>query len=513
MKEFNVTGLCVPEKHYMVDISYKIDKIVQMVNKGAYFTINRPRQFGKTTTFNELVDKLGETYIIIKTSFEGIGDDIFKTEEQFCTGIFEVLAKSVKFKNKELGEKLKQYSTKTKSFNDLSQNITNLVEEYEKHMILIIDEVDKCSGNRVFMQFLAVLRSKYLAMAAKEDLTFKSVILGGVNDIKNIKIKLRDEDYSAYNSPWNIAADFRIDMSFSAKEIETMLKQYINGTNIKMDSQLIANEIRNFTKGYPYLVSRICKNIDEYLDKEWTVEGVMKAIKMTLNEHNTLFDDVIKNIEKHEEIKNIVNEILVEGNQISYNVFAYEKGIMYGILDEKEGKLVIHNKIFESLLYDYLISQNEIQKLAAELTQIDKNEVMNNEKLDMQKILLKFQEFMYQQYRQNEEAFYEKNGRLIFLAYLKPILNGKGFSFVEPQTRQNKRMDIAIAYGNEKYIVELKIWNGEAYRIKGLEQLLQYMKEEGVTEGYLLTFNFNKNKEYNSQWIDVGDRKIFEVII
>ena len=47
----------------------------------------------------------------------------------------------------------------------------------------------------------------------------------------------------------------------------------------------------------------------------------------------------------------------------------------------------------------------------------------------MEKTLLKFQEFMYEQYRQKDEKFYETNGRLIFLAYLKPIINGRGFSF------------------------------------------------------------------------------------
>ena len=43
-----------------------------------------------------------QKYIVIKTSFEGIGDDLFKTEEQFCNDIFDIFAKSVKFTNKEL---------------------------------------------------------------------------------------------------------------------------------------------------------------------------------------------------------------------------------------------------------------------------------------------------------------------------------------------------------------------------------------------------------------------------
>lgn len=513
MKEFNVTGLCIKEKHYMVDISYKINKIIEMVDKGAYFTINRPRQFGKTTTFNELIEELNKKYVVIDASFEGIGDDIFETEEKFCKIVFEIFARNVKFTNKELYEKLKSYGSITKSFNDLSENITNIIEGYNKDMVLIIDEVDKSSGNRVFMQFLGVLRNKYLAMSARKDLTFKSVILGGVNDIKNIKLKIRDEKDRVFNSPWNIAADFRVDMSFSSEEIETMLVEYVNETGITMDVKLMSKEIRNFTSGYPYLVSRLCKNIDEYIDKDWTLGGLHKSIKMTLNEHNTLFDDVIKNLENYEEIKNIINEILVEGKQISYNPFVYEKGIMYGILAEKDGKLVIHNKIFESLLYDYLLAQKERQKVSSKFTQVDKNEVIDSEKLNMEKVLLKFQQFMYEQYREEDEHFYETNGRLIFLAYLKPILNGKGFSFVEPQTRQNKRMDIVITYGNEKYIVELKIWNGEPYRQKGIEQLEQYMDEQGVKEGYLLTFNFNKNKGYTSEWTNVNNKKIFEVMV
>ena len=513
MKEFNVTGLCIPEKHYMVDINFKIKKIREMVDKGTYFTINRPRQFGKTTTFHRLVEELNKDYVVIDTSFEGVGDEMFETEEKFCNNIFDIFARSIRFTNKELYKKLKILVNITHNFNELSENITNLIEDCNKDIILLIDEVDKSSGNRVFMQFLGVLRNKFLSMSAGKDLTFKSVILAGVNDIKNIKLKIRDENDRAFNSPWNVAADFRIDMSFSTEEIETMLKEYVNETGISMDVKLMSKEIRNFTSGYPYLVSRLCKNIDEYLHRDWTLGGIHKSIKMTLNEHNTLFDDVIKNLENYEEIKNVVDEILVEGKQILYNPFVYEKGIMYGVLAEKDGKLVIHNKIFESLLYDYLLAQREVQKLSSKFTQIDKSEVMDSEKLNMEKVLLKFQEFMYEQYREEDEHFYESNGRLIFLAYLKPILNGKGFSFVEPQTRQNKRMDVVITYGNEKFIVELKLWNGEAYRLKGIEQLTEYIDEQGVSEGYLLTFNFNKNKEYTTKWTKVNNKRIFEVMV
>jgi len=87
-------------------------------------------------------------------------------------------------------------------------------------------------------------------------------------------------------------------------------------------------------------------------------------------------DDVIKNIENYDEIKTVVYQILVEGKQIYYNPFVYEKRLMYGILSEDDGKLSMNNKIFEMLLYDYLIAQKDIQEAASKFTQVDKNEVL-----------------------------------------------------------------------------------------------------------------------------------------
>ncbi|MBQ2173601.1 MAG: 9-O-acetyl-N-acetylneuraminate esterase, partial [Alphaproteobacteria bacterium] len=87
----------------------------------------------------------------------------------------------------------------------------------ETPIILIIDEVDSATNNQVFLDFLAQLRDGYIARTAKGTATFHSVILAGVTDIKNLKRKIRPEDAHKFNSPWNIASDFNIDMSLSAQ--------------------------------------------------------------------------------------------------------------------------------------------------------------------------------------------------------------------------------------------------------------------------------------------------------
>ncbi len=68
-----------------------------------------------------------------------------------------------------------------------------------------------------------MLRNKYLQRNAGEDITFQSVVLAGVHDIKTIKIELDEKTIGQYNSPWNIATDFDVKMNFNPVEITTLL--------------------------------------------------------------------------------------------------------------------------------------------------------------------------------------------------------------------------------------------------------------------------------------------------
>ena len=69
MKRFNTTGLCVPHKHYMVNIDERVQQIRAMVDRGDYFSINRGRQYGKTTTLVALERALSDDYGVISLDF------------------------------------------------------------------------------------------------------------------------------------------------------------------------------------------------------------------------------------------------------------------------------------------------------------------------------------------------------------------------------------------------------------------------------------------------------------
>ena len=82
--------------------------------------------------------------------------------------------------------------------------LSRMCETSKRPIVLIIDEVDSASNHQVFIDFLAQLRGYYLNR--ENTPIFRSVILAGVYDIKNLKLKLRPESEHQYNSPWNIAA-------------------------------------------------------------------------------------------------------------------------------------------------------------------------------------------------------------------------------------------------------------------------------------------------------------------
>ena len=199
MKEFNTTGLCNPKKHYMVDISNKLDDIKKLVEKEKYFIINRPRQYGKTTTLFTLKRELSKKYLVISISFEGIGDTAFTDEEKFVRVFIDLIEEKLEYLDESLSEKFTNLSKDVFDFPRLSRMISKFIKESHKETILIIDEVDKSANNQLFLSFLGMLRNKYLQREEGEGYTFKSVILAGVYDIRNLKLKLRPDEERKYS--------------------------------------------------------------------------------------------------------------------------------------------------------------------------------------------------------------------------------------------------------------------------------------------------------------------------
>ena len=147
-----------------------------------------------------------------------------------------------------------------------------------------------------------------------------------------------------------------------------------------MDIIEISELLYSYTSGYPYLVSGLCKLMDEEIPKEnplfsdkssaWTRDGFLKAVKKMLYEQSPLFDSLTGKLYEYPEI---------------------QMAKMFGFVKEENSSVVIANRIFETRLYNMFLTLSKEQEkdIYAESSR-QKNQFMKNGHLDMKLILENF---------------------------------------------------------------------------------------------------------------------------
>ncbi|GAB4406547.1 MAG: AAA family ATPase [Bacteroidia bacterium] len=516
-KKFNITGTCLPDQHYMMDRSAKLAGVMAMVEAGEYFTINRPQQYGKTTTLLAIYEQLQARpdYLPVEMNLQGIDEQWHVSDSAFAQMFARLLGDALEFREPELFGLIGQAGVA--DMDSLAKLITRLAHRTPRKLVLLIDEVDASSNFDPFLRFLGMLRNKYLRRMSPENYTFHSVVLAGVHDIKSLKLKVRNDDTAQYNSPWNIAADFKVEMSFAPHEIAPMLVEYSQAEGVEIDVDWFADKLYYYTSGYPFLVSKLCKTIAEDLlphktERRWTPDDLEQAVQLLLRENNTLFDSLIKNLENNKELYDLTYQVIIEGETIPFNPDdrVISQGRLYGVF-KQNGSVKVHNRIYEQRIYNYMTSNTLREHLARRQAHRGLSYEKPDGSLDIEAALLRFQLFLREQYSAKDQDFLERQWRLIFLAFFKPILNGQGHDFKEVEVSDEKRLDVVVTYFQHKYIIELKRWLGESYHQRGLDQLADYLDRQGVDEGYLVIFEGKKQKTQRQAWIEHRGKRVFAV--
>lgn len=94
-KHFNIEGVCTPDENYMVDTSEKVLVVIEeYILKNKYFTINRARQYGKTTLLDTIRRRLQEEYYVVTLSFEA-ASGMFESESKFVNGFIYLVSEAL----------------------------------------------------------------------------------------------------------------------------------------------------------------------------------------------------------------------------------------------------------------------------------------------------------------------------------------------------------------------------------------------------------------------------------
>ena len=239
-------------------------------------------------------------------------------------------------------------------------------------------------------------------------------------------------------------------------------------------------------------------------------DDIDEAVKILLNSTNTLFDVFAKYLEDYPDLSNFIQAILFGFQEISFtrSVIYINLAYIYGFIKQNgNGKIKIYNKIFEEYFTNHYIAKSQFDSLKASVGDVTQSLYIKPDgRLNFEKVLLKFQEVIKEKYTETKllenDKFLEEDLRILFLVFLKPIINGIGFSFKEVQTGEEKRLDVIVVFRDEKFVVELKIWRGAEYHQMGLVQLKKYMQLESINKGYMLIMNKNKSKIYTDDYED-----------
>jgi PD-(D/E)XK nuclease superfamily len=202
--------------------------------------------------------------------------------------------------------------------------------------------------------------------------------------------------------------------------------------------------------------------------------------------------------------------VVIDAEQIPFVLSdpTIKLGVIYGFFSGNH-RLMIHNRVYREHIAAHLGSRLLTSSRAPKtLTQNSGTYAYADQRLDMEQVLKRFQDLMREEYSKKDRDFLERQGRLVFLAFLKSVLNGHGHAMKEPQISEEKRLDVLITYHHHKYVVELKIWRGLKAHKAGLEQLADYLERQGLDTGYLIVFDHSEAKEWKTQRVRTKGKRI-----
>ncbi len=483
-RTFNTSGLCFPDKHYMVDPLNRLKEVETLIREELYFTIHAPRQTGKTTFLYALARKLnGEgEYTALVVSFEQAGyagASVERAHELLLHSIYEAAVV-------QLPEDQRPGAPNQKKYLNLKDYLTQWARECKRPIVLFADETDALLDD-VLVAVLRQLRDGY---QTRPNHFPSSVVLVGLRDVRDYKVKVREElkSYGAA-SPFNIKSDSLFLRNFTREEVQHLLGLHGKETGQFFPPE-VTEEIFRLSSGQPWLTNAMARQITAKIlaydfSRPITMELLGEAKQQLILRRDTHLDSLMEKL-KEGRVKRIVQAI-INGDNLSFDIL--EDDIVYardlGIVGET-APLRFSNPIYAEIIPRVMSTPMQFS-IPGEVH--FSNFLTKAGTLDMLKVLEAFQAF----YRRNADSwlqryeYRESAQHLLLMAFLQRVINAGG-EIVREMAVGNGRIDLLVRFGPEEFALELKI-NRHSYTLEdGKEQLCGYLDRLGLKQGYLIVF-------------------------
>ena len=505
MRFFNTEGPVRPNKHYAIQPldRVNVDEFLSLIRAERYFVLHAPRQTGKTSALIALRDLLnsGEAgnFRCVDVNVE-VGQ---VARDDTARGIRSILG-SLAENAQELGDDYPEevwpdILAKVGPDDALKRLLARWCRADPTPLVLLVDEIDSLVGDTL----LSVLRQLRAGYQRRPEGFPQSVVLCGVRDIRDYRIRSSTGEVIAGGSPFNVAAKSLRMGDFTQAETRALMAQHTEETGQPF-SEKAEEAVWTQTQGQPWLVNALCAGacFDDKAgrDRSRTIEvdDVYAAREELILSRRTHLDQLTHKLEE-ERVRRVVEPIL-SGGEAQHHARDLEYVRDLGLVAAADPPRIA-NPIYREVVPRELgyILQSSLDVQTAWY-------VDDDGRLNLTKLLTAFRTFFgeHSEHWLGRFSEYPEAGpQLILQSYLHRVVNGGGR--IEREYGLGRgRTDLLLMWPREpgqpsdlweRFVVECKVlrdsdrkslaWTVE----KGVKQTLEYMEKCGAKEGHLVVID------------------------
>ncbi len=515
MRFFNTEGPVRPDDHYAIPPLDRVDvdELLGLIRAKRYFVLHAPRQTGKTSALIALRDLLNsgaagdfrcvdvnvevgqvardDTARGIRAILGSLADSALLLGDDYPTGVWlDVLA--------DMGPE-----------NALKGLLTRWCMANQTPLVLLVDEIDSLVGDTL----LSVLRQLRAGYQQRPGGFPQSVVLCGVRDIRDYRIRSSAGEVIAGGSPFNVAAKSLRMGDFTEAETRALMAQHTEETGQRFTAAAL-DSVWTQTQGQPWLVNALCAGVcfdnKAGRDRSRTIEvdDVYAAREELILSRRTHLDQLAHKLEE-ERVRRVV-EPLLSGGEVQHQARDLEYVRDLGLL-APDSPPRIANPIYAEVVPRELgyVLQDSLDVQVAWY-------VDDDGRLDMTKLLTAFRTFFgeHSEHWLGRFGDYPEAGpQLILQSYLQRVVNGGGR--IEREYGLGRgRTDLLVLWPREsgqpsdlweRFVVECKVLRDSdrkslAWTVEqGVKQTLGYMKKCGAEEGHLVVIDHRSEERRRSE--------------
>ena len=505
MRFFNTEGPVRPNDHYAISPLDRadVDEFLGLIRAKRYFVLHAPRQTGKTSALIALRNLLnsGEVgdFRCVNVNVETAQvarDDVARGVRAILSG----LAMSARLLGDSYPDGVwTDVLAKAGPEEALKELLARWCLANPVPLVLLVDEIDSLVGDTL----LSVLRQLRAGYEHRPEAFPQSVVLCGVRDIRDYRIRSSTGEVIAGGSPFNVAAKSLRMGDFTEAETRALMAQHTEETGQRF-SEAAQGAVWTQTEGQPWLVNALCAGacFDNKAGRDRSrsieVDDVHAAREELILSRRTHLDQLAHKLEE-ERVRQVV-EPLLSGGEVRHHARDLEYVRDLGLIAAADPPRIA-NPIYREVVPRELgyVLQSSLDIQVAWYVDDDGG-------LDMDKLLSAFRTFFgehAEHWLGHLGAYREAAPQLILQSYLQRVVNGGGR--IEREYGLGRgRTDLLVLWPREagqpsdlweRFVVECKVlrdtdrkslaWTVE----KGVEQTLGYMKQCGAEEGHLVVMD------------------------